>query len=482
MTNRAEHLAAAFGTALAGGVIVPLNTFSTSAELQHLLAASSVEVLLLERHIAGKDFAAILLELEPALGTAQPGRIRSARFPFLRHVAEVGDAEPRAPGGEIEGWRDFLRRGVETPEAAIDARAATVTPADLGALFFSSGTTSKPKGILHSQRAIAIQWWRWPRLMGVGDDVRCWTANGFFWSGNFSMVLGSALSSGGSVVLQPMFAAEEALALMEAERVTMPFAWPHQWAKLEEAPNWSTVDLASLRYVDASTPLARHPSVKTSWELPPSYGTTETLTISTSFPSATPPEVKGASHGEPLPGNTLKIVDPVTGAVVERGARGEIAIKGPTLMLGYVGVPRDEALDEDGFFHTGDGGYVDLAGRLFWEGRLTDIIKTGGANVSPREIDDLLATHPAVKRTQTVGVPHETLGEMVVSCIVRHEGSVVEEAAIQAFAREQLASYKVPRRVLFLREEDLAVTGSDKVKPGALRELAAARLAGTPRA
>jgi fatty-acyl-CoA synthase len=468
MTNRPEHVAAAFGTALAGGVIVELSTFATPAELAYLLEASGVSWLLFERSVAGKDFAAILAGLD------------RAHFPYLRDAAVIDDAAGAAPDAATVPWRDFLQRGAETPESAVLARGAAVKPADLGALFFSSGTTSKPKGILHSQRAVALQWWRWPRLMGVGADARTWTANGFFWSGNFSMVLGSALTAGGAVVLQSTFAAEEALALMEAERVTMPFAWPHQWAKLEEAPNWGDVDLSSLRYVDRGTPLARHPSVKTSWELPPSYGTTETLTINTSFPSDTPPEIKGASHGQPLPGNTLKIVDPLTGAIVARGERGEIAIKGPTLMLGYLGMTRDEALDEEGFFHTGDGGYVDEAGRLFWEGRLSDVIKTGGANVSPREIDDLLAAHPAVKRTQTVGVPHETLGEIVVTCIVPHEGASPDEAEIRDFARERLARYKVPRRVLFLREEELAVTGSEKVKAGALRELVAKRLAAAP--
>ena len=480
MTNRPEQLAAAFGTALAGGVIVPLNTFSTPPELAHLLEASSVSTLLFERHVAGKDFAGVLRELEPAVRAAEPGELRSSRFPFLRRIAVVDAAQAPAEDGAIECWSDFLRRGDATPAALVEARAASVTPADVGALFFSSGTTSRPKGILHSQRAVAIQWWRWPRLMGVADDVRAWTANGFFWSGNFSMVIGSSLSSGGAIVLQPVFQADEALELMQAERVTMPFAWPHQWAKLEESPRWPQVDLRSLRYVDDGTPLARHPTVRTAWQLPPSYGTTETLTINTSFANSTPPELRGGSHGEPLPGNSVKIVDPVSGTVRARGQRGEIAVKGPTLMLGYVGVPREEALDAEGFFRTGDGGYLDEAGRLFWEGRLTDIIKTGGANVSPREIDELLATHAGVKRVHTVGVPHETLGELVVSCIVPHEGAIIEEAAIREFAKQRLASYKVPRRVLVLREDELAMTGTEKVKAGALRELAAARLAGSP--
>jgi len=479
MTNRPEHLAAAFGTALAGGVIVPLNTFSTPPELEHLLAASSVSILLFERRIVKKDCAAILSELEPAIQAAEPGRLLSTRFPFLRRLVMIEPTKASAEKGAIEPWPDFLRRGSATPPALVAARAATVTPADVGALFFSSGTTSKPKGILHSQRAVAIQWWRFRRLMGVENDVRSWTANGFFWSGNFSMVIGSTLTAGGTIVLQPTFQAEEALELMQTERVTMPFAWPHQWAALEEAPNWKTVDLSCLRQVDDSTPLARHPTVKTAWQLPPSYGTTETLTINTSFPNSTPSDVRGSSHGEPLPGNTLKIVDPLTGAVLPRGARGEIAVKGPTLMLGYVGVPRDETLDAEGFFHTGDGGYLDAAGRLFWEGRLTDVIKTGGANVSPLEIDELLATHPGVKRIQTVGVPHETLGEMVVSCIVLHDGTVIEETAIRDYAKQRLASYKVPRRVLFLREDELAMTGSDKIKTSALRQLAVERLGAT---
>ena len=150
--------------------------------------------------------------------------------------------------------------------------------------------------------------------MGFGDDVRSWTANGFFWSGNFSMVLGSALSSGGALVLQPTFSAEPALDLMESERVTLPFAWPHQWAKLEEAPNWSTVDLSSLHYVESGTPLARHPTVKTAWQYPPSYGNDRdaSRSIRRSRPRRRR-RSRAGSHGEPLPGNTLKIVDPAHG-------------------------------------------------------------------------------------------------------------------------------------------------------------------------
>jgi fatty-acyl-CoA synthase len=289
--------------------------------------------------------------------------------------------------------------------------------------------------------------------------------------------MGCTLAAGGTLVLQPTFAAAEALELMQVERVTLAHAWPHQWAQLVEAPNWSKVDLSSLHYVDANGPMARHPTVSTGWSEPKwAYGNTETFTINACFPSDTPADVAEGTHGVPLPGNTLKIVDPETGATVVQGERGEIAVKGPTLMLGYVDVPIDETLDDEGFFHTGDGGYLDEAGRLVWEGRLTDIIKTGGANVSPLEIDGVLAIYPGVKVGRTVGVPHQTLGEIVVSCVVPHDGAALEEPAIRDFLKERLASYKVPRRVLFFREDELSMTGSAKVKSGRLRELAANRL------
>jgi fatty-acyl-CoA synthase len=478
MTNRPEFLAAVFGIALAGAVTVTLSTFSTAPELEHLLKASGVSVLLFENAVLKKDFSQVLLELEPAISAAPPGQLWSHRFPFLRRLVQVDAIAAAGPTGAIETWSGFLSRGSSVPSPLVEATAASVRPSDIGVLFFSSGTTSLPKGIFHAQRAVAIQWWRWPRVMGVSSDARCWTANGFFWSGNFSMVVGCGLSAGGTIVLQSTFQPEEALELMAAERVTSPHAWPHQWAKLEGARNWNTVNLSSLRYVDPGAPLGRHPTVRTQWHEPPAYGTTETLTIVAALPIRSASERVSHIQGPPLPGNTLKIVDPATGAVVSRGERGEIAVKGPTLMLGYIGIPLDETLDAEGFFHTGDSGYIDEAGRLFWEGRLTDMIKTGGANVSPREIDGVLMEYPGIKLSRTVGVPHESLGEMVVTCIVPHDGTGLEETAIRNFLKERLASYKIPRHVLFFRTEELSMTGSDKVKADALIQLAAERLRG----
>ena len=476
MTNRPEWLAAVFGTSLAGGVAVTLSTFSTPSELDYLMRASAVSVLLFERGVLSKDFADIVVELEPAIGRSRTRELESAKYPFLRRLALVGEPVPG-----IEAWDEFLASGHEEPRELVEATAAAVLPSDAAVLFFSSGSTSKPKGVLSAHRGVCIQLWRFRRMYGFSprDHVRGWTANGFFWSGNFTMVLGSTLASGGTLVLQSTFDAAEALELMQAERVNFPFAWPHQWAQLESAPNWGRVDLSSVKFADFNTPIAHHPTVSGEWYEPGhAYGNTETFTITTGYPANTPPKVHADSSGEVLPGVTLKITDPLTGGIVSRGEPGEIRVKGPTLMLGYIGIPLDETLDSDGFFPTGDGGYLDDAGRLYWQGRLTDIIKTGGANVSPREVDEALMEHAGVKVAQTVGVPHETLGEVVVSCVVPHDDVIVDTEQLLSFVRERLASYKVPRHVLFFREDEVAVTGNAKIKAGELRELAAKRLAG----
>lgn len=474
MTNRPEWLSAFFGISLAGGVAITLSTFSTAAELEYLLNASCVAVLLFERQVLKTDFVAALSGLAPELETTAPGRLQAKKFPFLRYLATVGDP---APG--IDSWETFVAHGQNEPHELIDATAEATRPSDVAVLFFSSGTTSKPKGIFSAHRGVAIQMWRFRRVCHFEPDdyLRCWSANGFFWSGNFVMSLGGTLAAGGCLVLQPTFDAVAALELMASERVNYPFAWPHQWAQIETAPNWLSVDLSSMKFADVKTPIASHPTVSCEWQLPDhAYGNTEMFTISTIFEFGTPREVHADSSGIPLPGVTVKVVDPISQVLLPRGETGEICVKGPTLMLGYLGTPMDETLDAEGFFHTGDSGHLDEVGRLYWEGRLTDVIKTGGANVSPLEVDDALVKHPDVKVTKTVGLPHQTLGEIVVACVVPRDGANLDAEAVREYLRERLASYKVPRHVLFFRDTDITLTGSDKIKADELRDLAILRL------
>lgn len=475
MTNRAEFVSSAFGIALAGGVVTAFSSFATPHELDQMIAASACSNILVEPNVLKKNFIDIILELEPGVGSAVPGAVNSLKYPFLRHVVALDYDTAR---GAVEPWRDFLARGDTVDSARVMARAEQNSPADPGALLFSSGTTGKPKGIVSAHRAVSIQLWRWRRIFGISESDRVLTLNGLFWSGQFGMAIGGALSSGAALVMQSYFQPEATLALYEAERITVPLGWPHQWEQLAGAANWNEVDLSSLHHVGEGSPLRGHPTVQTDWQEPTRiYGNTESFTLSSAYATGTPEEILKGAYGFPLPGMEVKVVDPFSGRLMPMGERGELAVKGATLMLGYLGIPLDETLDDQGFFRTGDGGYVDADGRVYWEGRLNDIIKTGGANVSPLEVDARLLQYPGVKLAQTVGVPHDTLGELVVSCIVPHRHAALDEDMIRAFVREQLASYKVPRHVLFLAEEELGQTGTAKVKTAELRKLAAERLA-----
>ncbi|HMJ51324.1 MAG TPA: class I adenylate-forming enzyme family protein [Polyangiaceae bacterium] len=473
-TNRPEWITAMFGIALAGGTCVALSTFAKGAELEYLLRLGDVSLLIFERSVLERDFEAELIELCPDLAHAR-GTAQSTRLPFLRRTVCIGAA---ARGGAFELWSDFLGGERLAPAPLVEAIGAQVAPTDRGLVFFSSGSTAKPKAIVHAHRAAAIQCWRWRDIFGVDPDVRTWTANGFFWSGNFCMALGTTFAAGGCLILQSTFAPGESLRLMQAERVSLPLAWPHQMAALARDPAYGAFDLHCLRYVGETSPLRTHPTVNSNWQEPLSaYGNTETFTLSSVHPSGTPPAIAHGNHGLPLPGNIIRIVDPITGKLCKRGEAGEIAVKGPTLMLGYLRVAAEDTFDEEGFFRTGDGGFVDDAGQLHWQGRLNDIIKTGGANVSPLEVDAVLCECPGVKIAATVGVPHDTLGEIVVACVVPTARAAVDEAEVRAFVSRRLSSYKVPRRVLFVEESDLTLTGSNKVKTAPLRELAARRLA-----
>jgi fatty-acyl-CoA synthase len=474
-TNRPEFLSGLFGIALAGGTAVVMSTFATPAELEYQLRVGDVSLLIFERTILARDLSAELLGICPDLGAAQ-AEMRSAKLPFLRRLVCIG--ERPANIGAIESWTEFLQPAGLASAAIVEAIGAEVTPTDRALVFFSSGSTARPKAILHMHRAAALQCWRWKRVWGIDERVRTWTANGYFWVGNFAMGAAATLTAGGCLVLQQYYNASESLRLLQQERVTMPLAWPHQWARLVDAPGYASADLSSVHYVAVISPLRQHPTVKTDWNEPVcAYGNTETLSINTIFCSNTPEAIAGGSHGAPMHGNAIRIVDPLSGAVKGIGESGEIAVKGPTMMLGYLRVPPENVFDRDGFFHTGDGGFIDANGHLHWHGRLNDIIKTGGANVSPQEIDFTIAKCPGVKIVATVGIPHDTLGELVVSCIVREPGSTLDEAAVRAFAAQSLSAYKVPRRVLFIEEREILLSTSNKVKTAELRELVAQRLA-----
>jgi fatty-acyl-CoA synthase len=202
------------------------------------------------------------------------------------------------------------------------------------------------------------------------------------------------------------------------------------------------------------------------------YGMSETATCVACAYSTDPPAIRRETFGRPLAGMEIRIVDPETALPVAPGDPGEIFVKGPTLMEGYYRVPREQTFTPDGYFKTGDLGYLDADGHLHFASRLKDVIKTSGVNVAAVEVEEALAKHPAVKAAHVVGVPDAVRGENVAALVVLHDAASATADDLQRFCRDALASYKVPRHVLVIADGDVPRTGTGKVAKPALRELA----------
>ena len=473
LPNRAEWLAAAFGTALAGGVLVPLSTFATPEELEQLLQHSGVALLVVQGGFARSPLDALAATC-PGLLDGPQAPLASARFPYLRRVFDVSGG-PAA--GACAPVKELLAAGEAVPDAVLDAAAASVTPADDAVVIYTSGTTERPKGILHAHRSPALQSWRFAARQRLVPGDRVYSAFPFFWTAGFAMVMGSSLAAGACLVVAETFEAESALRTIQDEKVTIVHAWPHHAAQLRDCPNNLDYDLSTVRNNgDRFRPGSVPGEAVGLGSSRAGYGMSETFTLVASAPVDAGADVVDDSHGYLLPGNAMRILDPATHELLGPGEEGEILVKGTTLMRGYLGLPPEACFDSDGFFHSGDTGYVDERRLLHWTGRATELIKTGGANVSPVELETVLARHPGLLAAAVVGLPDELLGEVVVACVVPRPHADVDEAGVRAFVREHLSSYKVPRRVLFFQESELPTTSTDKVQHAELRALAGARM------
>lgn len=457
MGNRPEFVAALFGVALAGGVAVPLSTFSTPGERRDLLAASAVAGVLTQRTLVGAEW-----------GADVAGLVGDPALPFLRWSVAVGDP----------GWDDFLTGGAPDADTVI-ARAGGISPGDPGLVLFSSGTTSTPKGMVHLHRAPTLQFWLHADLFRRRPESRVWAPLPLFWTAGLTTALGSTLAGGGCFVMQETFDAGDALRLLERERVTEPYTLPHQAAALREHPDWENTDLSSLREVYGKSVFTRHPTVEgdTTWNMPIAYGMSETCASIAGHRWSTSRDGMRASTGRLQPGIRVRIVDPDTGDALGPDQDGEIAVAGPMVLDRYLGMTREETLDDEGFFRTGDVGYVDADRALHWTGRRTEVIKTAGANVSPAELEFTLRAFPGVRRSRVVGLPDERLGEVVTLCVELADGTEADAEDLRSFLAERVARYKVPRHVLFFGDGELPTTGSDtKIRDDALIALATERL------
>jgi fatty-acyl-CoA synthase len=474
MANRPEWAIAAFGVWLAGGVLVPVSTFATQAERDHILAHSGVALLLMQHALRRHAYLDELLAAHPEITSGAHGRLRVRALPALRRVIAFGVDAPR---GGVEAWSALAAHGADVPPELVEALGAATHPADDAVIVYTSGTMREPKGVLHAHRAPVVQARHFARSMQLSPADRVWTTQPLFWVAGMAVSLGAALEAGATLIVDEVFDPAVALERIESERATVVRAWPHQERAMAEHPDAARRDLSSIRKVNFSSPLARLAGLDADrWGTQGGYGLTETFTVVTDLDATSPAEQRVKTSGKPLPGVDLRIVDPDTGKALGPGVEGEIILRSPTMMRGYLHKRPEEAFDRDGFFHTGDGGYIDRDGYLHWTCRLSAMIKTGGANVAPAEVEAVAARHPGVRVAVALGVPHAERGQDVALCVVPDDGASVDEAALLAALRETLAAYKVPRHVIVLADDELPRTGTAKVRLGVLSDLVLARL------
>jgi HIP---CoA ligase len=469
---------AALGTLAAGGVLVPVSTRFTGPEALDVIGRSRARALFVASDFLGVDR---LGTLRAAAADAAAGHDGGAldrlglvvRIPgdwpaFERRADSATTAEARLRAGRAEA------RGRAGLAEARRPAGAAVRPADVSDIMFTSGTTGRSKGAMTShERTLAVAR-AWADCVGLGPGDRYLVVNPFFHTFGFKAGILACLVSGAALIPQAVFDAGQAMRLIEAERITVLPGAPTIYQMILDHPERGRRDLSSLRLAvtgaaDVPVALVERMRRELSFEVVlTGYGLTEAV-VATMCRPGDAAETVASTSGRAAAGFEVRIAGP-DGGPAPAGQTGEILLRGPNLMLGYLDDPgaTKAAIDADGWLHTGDVGRLDAAGYLAITGRLTDMYICGGFNVYPAEVEQVLARLDGVAESAVIGVPDPRLGEVGQAYLVTRPGQVLAEADVLAFCRERLANYKVPRRVVF--RDALPRNPSGKVLKRQLRE------------
>ena len=521
LNNSPEWIHLLFAIARIGAILVPANTRFRTGDVEYLMRQGDCSTLITHDVSGPVDYLAMVRELVPESLAAPPaGPLRSERFPLLERIVTVSDREHRG----ATPLPALVEAGRAVSDETLAARAGAVSVDDTLFIMFTSGTTGFPKGVMRSHHLLRNQCDRMERLAITESDV---VLNYLPLFHIFGYVDGPLLSvmAGSRQVLTATFDPDECVGLVEAERATQMQGFDSHLKALMDAQERRPRDTSSLRIgffpsgMASSVPIVRRArEVFPTMQTLTAYGSTEGgANICTSFLDSSE-EQRCETSGYPCDGFEIRIADPETGEELPAGAPGEIQLRGYNLMQGYYRKPEETAaaIDADGWLRSGDLGYLREDGYLRFLGRTKDMLKVGGENVDPVEVEQLLLTHPGVREAAVVAYPDERLTEVGVAFVVASgedggepdagdgpgakgesagenadtdadvDTAAERQARREALAREildfgrgRIASFKLPRHVLFVPE--LPMTSSGKVRKAELRELALARL-GNPSA
>jgi fatty-acyl-CoA synthase len=499
--GRQDHVAVWLGNSLEwaltfcacariGAVLVPINTRYTASETSYILAQSDAKALVMTSALYGINYLNMLEQIAPSLADAQHDLLELKELPELKRVilTEPEQAAMQATSvSPLPVYAVHLESLMQRAQAREQLQAAelAVRVEDVLLICYTSGTTGKPKGVMHNHRVLK-QATRVGLALDLKPGGRILGHMPLYHVAGLYMGFVPALTLGACFVNMPQWETARALDLLEQERITAFGGIPTHFVDLVNHPSVTQRNLSSVEnaWIGGSPVMqATFEKFKTVLglkQLMSTYGMTEN-TISTSFNRLTDPIEVCCQNRAPILGpSEVKIVDPVTEKEQQRGSVGEIWCRGETVMLGYYKNPEATraTITDDGWLKTGDLGRFDTECFLSVTGRLKDMYKTGGTNVYPAEVEQFLVQHPAIAIVAIVGVPDARLDEVGFAFVQTHPGMQITHAELRAFCKGKLADYKVPRYLKLLEEIPRTTTG--KVQRSALLELASAEQLSTP--
>ncbi|WP_194722831.1 AMP-binding protein [Noviherbaspirillum malthae] len=471
--NNAQWLLTQIATAKAGIVLVNINPAYRVAELEYALNKVGCKALITMTAFKTSDYLDMVRSLAPEIAASTPGSLQAAKLPSLRTVVHLGDED--VPG--MLRFADLMSRG-DPDDAALARIAPSLKNTDPINIQFTSGTTGFPKGATLTHRNVLNNGFFIGEAMRLSADDRLCIPVPLYHC--FGMVLGNlACLTHGATIVYPNdgFEPLSVLETVQEERCTGLHGVPTMFIAELDHPRFAEFDLSTLRTgIMAGSPcpievMKRVVSDMHMSEVTIAYGMTETSPVSCQSTTDTPLEKRVSTVGKVQPHLEVKIADPDSGKPLPVGSVGELCTRGYSVMHGYWGDPEKtaEAIDGEGWMHTGDLAVMDAEGYVNIAGRIKDMVIRGGENIYPREIEEFLYRHPAVQDVQVVGVPDRKYGEELCAWIIRRPGADATEDDIRAFCQGQIAHYKIPRHIRFVDSFPMTVTG--KVQKFKMREL-----------
>ena len=471
--NVPEWVVLQFALAKIGAVLVTVNTSLRAAEIEYLLKQSETSTLITVAGVRDVDYVETIYEVIPELRSSDAGTLRSIKLPFLRNVIYIGSEHP---DGMIR-YDSLLEKAETVSEAQLDARMSVQQIDDVINMQYTSGTTGFPKGVMLTNRNIVNNgYWLGEGLALTPSDKLCVPVPFFHCFGCVIGVLG-AYTHAAAIVPLETFDPLRVLQYIEGERCTTLYGVPTMFlAELEQLEQHS-FDMSSLRTGIMAGALCPEPLMRRVMdrmnltELAIAYGLTEASPGITLTPRLDSVELRTQTVGVALPEVEVKIVDPATGDECAPDQSGELCCRGYNVMKGYYNNPTatSDAIDGDGWLHTGDQATLDRAGYVRITGRIKDLIIRGGENIAPKEIEDLLRTNSKIADVYVYGVPDERLGEDVAAAIKLTQAETATADEIREFCNGRIARFKIPRHIRFV--DSFPMTASGKVQKFKLREM-----------